>query len=110
MSTAADDGFQRLLRYAEDPEVLARLTMILRDLLDSVPGLREKLQKQLVEEAIELDRRSGWRDRVRRVLALRELALSPEQDARIEACADLATLRRWHEQAVVAASTAEALR
>jgi hypothetical protein len=43
------------------------------------------------------------------VLARRELSLSTEDEARIEACADLATLERWHDQAVVASSGAEAL-
>jgi len=43
------------------------------------------------------------------VLALRRLALSAEEEARIAACGDLDTLRRWHDQAVVVASAAEAL-
>jgi hypothetical protein len=43
------------------------------------------------------------------VLALRGLALSAEQEARIDACGNLDTLRRWHDQAVVVASAAEAL-
>jgi hypothetical protein len=49
------------------------------------------------------------RSSLRHVLALRRLALSAEQEARIEACGDLDTLRRWLDQAVVVASAAEAL-
>jgi hypothetical protein len=33
-----------------------------------------------------------------------------EDEARIEGCTDLAALERWHEEAVTAASAAEALR
>jgi hypothetical protein len=47
---------------------------------------------------------------LRRVLALRKLPLSAAQDKQIDACADLATLRRWLDQAVFAESAAEALR
>ena len=43
------------------------------------------------------------------MLALRGLALSAEQEARIDACGDLDTLRCWLDQVVVVASTAEAL-
>jgi hypothetical protein len=43
------------------------------------------------------------------VLALRKLAVSPEQEQQIDACTDLATLRRWLDQAIFALSAAEAL-
>jgi hypothetical protein len=46
---------------------------------------------------------------LRRVLALRKLGLKAEGEARIDACTDLATLQRWHDQAVLAASADEAL-
>jgi hypothetical protein len=46
---------------------------------------------------------------LRRVLALRKFAPSPEDERRIDACTDLATLRRWLDQAVLAVSAAEAL-
>jgi hypothetical protein len=35
--------------------------------------------------------------------------LSPEDESCLEACSDLATLKRWLEQAVTAASVSEAL-
>jgi hypothetical protein len=47
---------------------------------------------------------------LRRVLARRGLAVGADQDARIGACADIEVLRRWLEEAVVAASAEEALR
>ena len=46
---------------------------------------------------------------LRRVLARRGLALSAVDESRIEACADLATLDRWLDAAVVAPSAADAL-
>jgi hypothetical protein len=43
------------------------------------------------------------------VLVRRELASSKDEDARIEACTDLATLERWLDQAITAVSVSEAL-
>ena len=40
------------------------------------------------------------RSALRRVLARRKLALNAEEEARIDACTDLTTLERWHDQAV----------
>lgn len=55
-------------------------------------------------------RRAEERDTLLRVLALRKLALTSEQERQIAACKDLATLRRWLDQAIFAESAAEALR
>lgn len=64
-------------------------------------GLRQGLsQGRLAEE----------RETLRRVLALRKLSTSPEEAQRIDACTNLATLRRWLDQAIFAATAAEALR
>jgi hypothetical protein len=38
------------------------------------------------------------RPSLRHALALRQLALSAEQERRIDACGDLDTLRRWLDQ------------
>lgn len=46
---------------------------------------------------------------IRRVLARRGLSPGTAESARIEGCADLATLERWLDRAIVAASAAEAL-
>jgi len=48
----------------------------------------------------------GERSALRRVLALRKLT---DGERWIDECTDLDTLRRWHDQAVLAASAAEAL-
>jgi hypothetical protein len=63
-----------------------------------------------LEKGREEGRVAGERSALRRVLALRKLALSADQEQQIDACTDLATLRRWLDQAVFAASAAEALR
>jgi hypothetical protein len=47
---------------------------------------------------------------VLRVLDRRGLEVSAEQRARVEACRDLALLERWLDQAILAASTDEALK
>jgi hypothetical protein len=47
---------------------------------------------------------------LRRLLTGRGLALSAEDEARIEAMADLPTLERWFDRALAAASAADALR
>lgn len=47
---------------------------------------------------------------LRRVLARRALATSAEDEARIEACEELETLERWHDQAITATTATEALR
>jgi hypothetical protein len=46
---------------------------------------------------------------LRRVLTLRKLRINADGEARIDACTDLATLQRWHDQAVLAATADEAL-
>jgi hypothetical protein len=72
------------------------------------------LEPVIIEDLVKLGEDfgqvKGERSALRRVLTLRKLLLSAEQERQIDTCADLATLCRWHDQAVFAASTAEALR
>ena len=49
------------------------------------------------------------RSALRRVLARRKLALSADDEARVDGATDLADLERWHDQAVDATSAAAAL-
>ncbi len=94
----------------DDPEVLSRRQRILEVLLEASP----QTQQQLIEKGIEKGRLEGRlveaRAALRRVLARRQLLESPDDDARIEACTDLATLERWLDQAITAVSASEALR
>ncbi len=72
-------------------------------------GLKKGLERGL-EQGLERGRQAEERETLRRVLALRKLSPSPEEEQRIDACTDLATLRRWLDQAIFAGSAAEALR
>jgi hypothetical protein len=71
---------------------------------------RGRLEGRLEEERAALHRRlEEARATLRRVLALRKLGLKADGEARINACTDLATLQRWLDQAVLAATADEAL-
>jgi len=71
------------------------------------------LEPVIIEDLVKFGEDRGRleeeRSTLRRVLALRKLGLKPDGEARIDACTDLATLQRWHDQAVLAASADEAL-
>jgi hypothetical protein len=71
---------------------------------------REQGLEQGREQGLEKGRLAEERGTLRRVLALRKLPLGPEQEQQIDACSDLAKLRRWHDQAIFAESAADALR
>jgi hypothetical protein len=65
---------------------------------------------RLEEQRASLDRRlEEARVTLRRVLALRKLGLTADGEARIDMCTDFATLQRWLDQAVLAATADEAL-
>jgi hypothetical protein len=86
---------------SEDPEVEARRQHILDVLLEASP----QTQQRLFDEG----RLAEARAVLRRLLERRQLVPSKDDDARIEACTDLATLRRWHDRAVTAVSVSDAL-
>ena len=106
MSTSLREEMLRYVPRTDDPEIRARQKHVARVLLDMDPELREEVKGEAREEG----RLQEARGALRGVLATRELSLSTEDEARIEACADLATLHRWHTQAIVASSAVEALR
>jgi Uma2 family endonuclease len=60
-------------------------------------------------EGLEQGRLAEARSALRRVLARRNLPLSAEHEARIDATEELTQLERWHDQAVTAPSADEAL-
>jgi hypothetical protein len=89
----------------DDPEIEARRQHILDVLLEASP----QTQQQLIDKGITKGRLTEARAALRRVLTRRQLAPSRDDDARIEACTDLATLERWLDLAVTAASASDAL-
>ena len=62
-----------------------------------------------MERGLEEGRMQGHREVLLRLLARAGLRPSPEEVVRIEACAELARLDRWIDQAVTATTVAEAL-
>ena len=107
MSSAAHEDLRSyVFPKTDDPVIRARQRMIAEWAVESSPETREKL----VGEGRLEGRLEEARSSLRHVLALRRLALSTEDEARVEVCADLDTLRRWHDQAVVAATASDALR
>jgi hypothetical protein len=126
MPTSLREEILRRFPPTDDPEILERRAHIVRVWLPTVPEVRREVldegrQEGLVEgrqegrqEGLVEGRQEGRliesRRGLRRVLTLRGLTLDAENEARIDACADLATLERWHDQAVTASTTAEALR
>src|SRR5262249_31105521 len=98
---------------SDDPEIEARRQHILKVLLEQDP----KMRQQLIEEGLSEGRREGQlegrltatRASLRRVLARRQLTPSQDDDARIEACTDLATLERWLDRAITAVSVSDVL-
>ncbi|WP_437678440.1 hypothetical protein [Sorangium sp. So ce131] len=110
MSTTVREELLWGFAQTEDPEILARRQRILEVLLSVSPQVEERLVEKGRSEGLLEGRLAEARAALRRVLARRQLPLGPEDDARIEACDDLGVVERWHDQAVTAASTAEALR
>jgi hypothetical protein len=102
MPSSLREEMMRYVPRTDDPEIRARQRHVARVLLDMDPELRaEVVEEGRIEEA---------RSALRRVLTLRGLSLSAEEETRIESCADVARLERWLDQAVVAQSMADALR
>jgi hypothetical protein len=101
MSMPTREELLRRFRKVEDPEVEARRQHILDVLLEDSPQTQQKFVDQ--------GRLTEARAALRRVLALRQLTPGRDEDARIEACADLALLERWHARAVTAASISDVL-
>ena len=115
MSTAAHEDLRSyVFPNTDDPIIRARQRMIAEWAVESSPEIRDKLIAEGRTEGRIEGRTEGRieeaRTSLRHVLALRRLPLSAEEEARIDACGDLDTLRRWHDQAVIVASAAEALR
>jgi hypothetical protein len=81
------------------PSIVADLIKLGEDL-----GLEKGLKRGEKRGEIRADRAT-----LRRVLALRKLEPSPEQEQQIDACKDLDTLRHWIDRAIFAESTIVAL-
>ncbi|AUX45373.1 hypothetical protein SOCE26_068550 [Sorangium cellulosum] len=105
MSSKTREDLLRRFARSDDPEIEARRQLILQALLADSPEVKE----QLIEKGIEKGQLTEARAALRRVLALRGFALTAQIQAQIDACSELATLHRWHDRAVIAASAEDAL-
>jgi hypothetical protein len=110
MSMTVREELLRKFAQVDDPEIEARRQEILRALLEASPKVQQELIEKGRTEGLTSGQAIAARSALRRVLARRQIALTPVELARIETCDDLATLERWLDQAVTAASLAEALR
>ena len=107
-----DDILLKLPPIVADPAMREQREWLMRAFMKLDPELHERVVKPEVEAARAAARaaaRDSARRSLRRVLALRGLALTPEQETCIDAQADTEVLNRWHDQAVTAANAAEAL-
>jgi hypothetical protein len=106
MSTLAREELLWRFGKAEDPEVEARRQHILKVLLEASPQTKQ----ELIDEGRLEGRLAEARDALRQVLMQRQLTPTKDEDASIEACTDLATLKHWHNRAVTAATVSDALK
>jgi hypothetical protein len=89
----------------EDPDIEVRRQRILDVLLETSPQKKQ----QLIDQGLSEGRLTATRASLLRVFAGRQFAPSKDDDARIEACTDLATLEHWLDRAIIAASASDVL-
>jgi hypothetical protein len=63
----------------------------------------------VLQEVRSEERLAATRENIFEILEHRKIALNAAQRARIEACADIATLKRWHIRATEVRDAAELL-
>jgi hypothetical protein len=109
MTTLAREELLWSFGKAEDPEVEARRQHILQVLLEASPETQQQLRLEGRQEGRLEGELAQARAALRRVLDHRRLTPSKDEEARIEACADLATLERWQDRAFNAVSVSDVL-
>jgi hypothetical protein len=105
MSTLAREELLWRFGKAEDPEVEARRQHVLKVLLEQSPETQQQLRLEGRQEGELAQARAA----LRRVLGHRQLTPSEAEEARIEACTELAVLERWQDRAFTAVSVSDAL-
>jgi hypothetical protein len=121
MTLPTRDELLQRMGPEDDPEIEARRQYIVKFLLNQDPNLRQ----QLIDTGIAQGRQEGrvegrlegrvegqlnaTRAFLRQQLSHRKLAPTKNEEARIDACTDLATLERWLERAVTAVRVLDVL-
>jgi hypothetical protein len=110
MSMPTHEELLRRFGPVEDPVIEARRQHILDFLLETSPQKKQQLIDKGVSEGRLEGQLTEARAALRLVLANRQLKPSRDDDVRIDACTDLATLQRWLGRAILAASVSDVLR
>ena len=94
-------------------EAYLRAGMAIQDERGALSLARKEGKQEGKQEGLQEGQQDGlraMRESLRGVLQQRGLTASPEEEARLEGCTSLETLKRWLIQAVTATAVAEALR
>jgi hypothetical protein len=110
MSMPTHEELLRRFGPVEDPVIEARRQHILDFLLETSPQKKQQLIDKGLLEGQQEGRLAATHASLRRVLAGRQLKPSKDDDTRIEACTDLATLERWLDRAINATSISDVLK
>jgi hypothetical protein len=110
MSQLARKWISRLTVPSDDPEVLQREREMYEAIFEARPELGQKIHDKGRDEGRDEGRLLEARAMLRRVLARRGLTLGPDDEARIDACTDVAALERWLDEAAIATSMADVFR
>src|SRR5215471_10698149 len=109
MSMPTQEELLRRLGPVEDPVIEGRRQRILDFLLETSPQKKQQLRQEAQQEGRREGQLTEARASLRLVLAHRQLTPSQDDDTRIDACTDLATLKRWLGRAINATSVSDML-
>ena len=110
MSDPIRDELLERFGPTDDPVVLERRRRMVRIFLRKDAALRRLVMDDVLKDDLDEGRLAEARALLGRLLVRRGLTPTADQQACVDACADLSTLHRWHDQAVTAVSVDEALR
>jgi hypothetical protein len=110
MSMPTQEELLRRFGPVDDPVIEGRRQRILDFLLETSPQKKQQLRQEGQQEGRQEGQLTATRASLRVVLTNRQLTPSQDDDARIDACTDLATLERWLGRAITATSVSDVLR
>jgi hypothetical protein len=106
MTTSVRDDMAAWIKLTDEPRVRANRRYLAKEFIGADP----ELEAEVTDKGRQEGRLTEARRMLARNFAARKLVPTATEQARIDACADLETLERWHDQAVVAATVADSLR